>query len=136
MKLHILIIYLYIINIKLKYMKSNLIIIVEALELGIPIEYNSRLYKLFETDKSFELKYAIVRSQKEEIEWCYMGNIPFSFVFEMAKNLTEGDRLNLIHLLVQVNSKIEKDMKKENLTFNHEDEFFKKLEVVTLKYSK
>ncbi len=110
-------------------MKSNLIILVESFEIGIPIEYNGRMYKFFETEFTFELKYAVVRKSKEKnIEWLYMGNVPFNFVFEIAKNLSEAKKINLVHLLTQIKQRINKGLNIKDFTFDYEDEFFRELE--------
>ncbi len=106
-------------------MKSNLIIIIEALELGIPIEYEGRLYKLFES----ELKHAVVSKSKEKgTQHLYMNNVPFGLVFQIAEKLNCSRKFNLILMTSQVKDKIENGHKKEDFTFVHEDQFFKDLE--------
>ena len=61
-------------------MKSNFILVAEALELGIPIELNTYMVKLIED----EVKFAAVCSKRGDI---YMGNMGWGFRLSLFKDV-------------------------------------------------
>jgi hypothetical protein len=113
-------------------MKSKLVHIVEALEMGIPIEYNGGLFKMFKEDNNYEIKTAMVKynSKTNKVNHVYISDIPFTIVLNMARDFDDGDILNLVHIKVQLTTKLEKvkGFKLEDATYPHEDEFFDNLE--------
>ncbi len=107
-------------------MRSNFSVLSNALELGIPVEIEDRLWKLIDG----KLMFANISIKNGETTEQYMTggwNGAWDYMYTQSKNLTEEDRINLVHLTMQAESKIEKGHKAEDLTYNYEKELFEKL---------
>ena len=110
-------------------MNSNFLLIAKALDMGIPIEYDGQLYKLFKYDNKLpELKYAVINSLNGDNSYLYIDDVPMKFMYMFARDLTEAESIKLLHLVTQVKYKLENGVIRENLTFDYEDAFFEKLE--------
>lgn len=105
-------------------MRSKLIIIAEALDLGIPVIHNNYIYKKFDD----EIKVGMIRTKacgmKEEI---YIGSMGWNILDAMSKSISEGELITLGHILIQTKERLDKGSKIEEINFNHEDEHFKNM---------
>lgn len=107
--------------------KSNLMFLLEALEMGIPHIHENRIWRLFYENNKHVLKFGYSNSSGET---GYMGDFPLGYLDSMANALTEADRINIAWIKTSMSMKKEdptRSFKNEDFVFEYEEEFFKNM---------